>query len=407
VKRKNINREWLMAQSNQNKSQRNEFDSLSNEAVVSLKKYQSAEQGSSSINSEFEQMMSQMNISGRAAFDLQYLKYWQQASENSELLSVLICEIDYFKEYTKNYRHQGASFMLLVIGLALKTTCEKYNCYLAHYSDGEFAVLLKGVDTELVQEIAEALRLAVEQSQSEHKFSKVSEVVTLSIGMSSLYPTSMKVLMQKSDNALNSAKKSGHNRVCVTKNDLTGLESVIGDIQESEEIVAVDYDALMSENRLLDRSDFNHYFDHVWEKSVLENDLLAMIICEIDFFAQYKREYKQIAADELLVDIGSTLKSICEEFNCFVSSLEGAKFAILIKGGNATLGLKVANKIELAAQELNIETSCSLVKYCVSVSQGLANIFPSEGNSKKVLLGSAGSALNNAKSAGYNQIFVS
>ncbi|WP_413698481.1 diguanylate cyclase domain-containing protein [Psychromonas sp. KJ10-10] len=59
-------------------------------------------------------------------------------------MSVLICEIDYFDNYKEHYGQQGSAFMLLVIGLALKNTCEKFGCYLAHYRGDEFAILIKG-----------------------------------------------------------------------------------------------------------------------------------------------------------------------------------------------------------------------------------------------------------------------
>lgn len=161
----------------------------------------------------FKQVMSQMNISDRSAFDEHFEQQWEEASSDKSLLSVLICEIDYFKEYHEHYGPQGASFMLLVIALALKNTCEKQGYFLAHYDKEEFAILIKGGDQQHISEIAESLRHSVESSNTEHKYSKISEIVTLSIGISSMYPKSMRMLMKETNDALLSAQTSGRNQV--------------------------------------------------------------------------------------------------------------------------------------------------------------------------------------------------
>lgn len=183
-----------------------------------------------SSTAAFKQVMSQMNIADRSAFDQQFEQQWEEASDENELLSVLICEIDFFKEYHENYGQQGASFMILVVALALKNTCEKHGCFLAHYDKEEFAILIKGGDQNAILEIADSLRTAVEDSNTEHKFSKISKIVTLSIGISSLHPNSMQMLMKSTDKALLNAKNSGRNQVS-------------GSLPESEKIQKTDITA--------------------------------------------------------------------------------------------------------------------------------------------------------------------
>ena len=398
-----------MAQSNQTENNNSIYEPVNNEAVVDIANYKNAEEKVSSESSAFEQVMSQMNIADRYAFDVQYDKYWQQASEEGELLSVLICEIDFFKAYNDNYGHQGSAFMLLVIGLALKNTCEKFGCYLARYRGDEFAILVKGGDVEAAQEIAESLRLAVEKSRTEHKHSQVSDIVTLSIGISSVYPTSMKVLMQKSAMALHSAKKSGRNQVCASvemKNEQNGLASTALELEEVNEPEQSDFDRLMSEMQIYDRRDFNTYFVNAWQEAIRDEELLSMVICELDFFDEYTEHYGQQTSEDILLIAACTLKSKCEEFGCFVARLEGQKFVALIKGGNATKGLKVAESLRGAIQELAMEHAASPVTDKLTMSLGLSNIFPSDDNSMKSLMTKVDGALSDAKSSGYDQISV-
>ena len=223
-----------MAQSNQSDLIDNSFNdeqsqNKTNKDVVHLSKHQEEKQTSES--SAFEQVMMQMNIADRKSFDKKYTQLWNEASEKNEMLSLMICEIDFFKAYHDNYGHQGASFMLLVIALALKTTCEEHECYLGRYKGDEFGILLKGGDIDSVNEIAEKLRIAVEKSRTEHKFSSVSNIVTLSIGLSSFYPTSMQVVMNQASAALGSAKTNGRNQV------IERLEHVIAPQSEAQQAV--------------------------------------------------------------------------------------------------------------------------------------------------------------------------
>ncbi|TEW56114.1 GGDEF domain-containing protein [Psychromonas sp. RZ22] len=202
--------------------------------VVHLSKHQEEKQSSES--SAFEQVMQQMNIADRKSFDKKYTQLWNEASDENELLTLMICEIDFFKAYVDNYGHQGASFMLLVIALALKTTCEEHDCYLGRYRGDEFGILIKGGDIETANEIAEKLRFAVEKSRTEHKFSSVSNIVTLSIGVSSFYPTSMQVVMKQASRALTNAKLAGRNQVSGHLDTTLESSSSISNSQQEAEL---------------------------------------------------------------------------------------------------------------------------------------------------------------------------
>lgn len=399
-----------MAQSNHTKNSSDAYDLVNNEAVVDIANYQNPEEKVSSESSAFEQVMSQMNIADRHAFDVQYEKYWQQASEEGELLSVLICEIDFFKDYNDHYGHQGSAFMLLVIGLALKNTCEKFGCYLACYCGDEFAILIKGGDVEAAHEIAESLRVAVEKSRTEHKHSQVSDVVTLSIGISSVYPTSMKVLMKKSVIALQCAKKSGRNQVSGSaelKNKENGLASSAIELEKISAPELSDFDRLMTEMQIPDRRDFNTYFVNAWQEASRDEELLSMVICELDFFDEYAKLHGQQTSEDILLIAACTLKSKSEELECFVARLEAQKFVALVKGGNATKGLKVAEGLRSSIQELAMDHASSPVSDYLTMSLGLSSVFPSDENSMKALMFKADAALSDEKSSGYDQVSVS
>ncbi|WP_354622825.1 diguanylate cyclase [Psychromonas sp. MME2] len=395
-----------MSQSNQTDNPSGKYQSANNKAVVDITKYQNLEDKISSERAAFDQVMSQMNIADRHTFEVQYERAWQQASDKRELLSLLICEIDFFKAYFDKYGYQGSAFMLLVISLALKNTCEKFDCYLAHYQGGEFAVIIKGGDVETAEEVAEALRLAVEESHTEHKFSEVSDVVTLSIGISSIYPTTMDTLFQKSTHALQSAKKTGHNRffsnveLKIKQNGFADNTSELKDSQESG------FERSISQIHIYNRREFNHYFVNAWQESTTNKELLSMVIGEVDFFNDYEQHYGQENSEEILLLVACTLKSKCEEFGCFIAHLEEQKFVILIKGGNATKGLKIAKTLHESIKDLAMVHAYSPIQNRLTMSFGLSNILPTDENTMKSLMLKVDNALRDAKSSGYDQIKV-
>ena len=379
------------------------------EGVVNFKNYQQPEEKEALEMSAFEQVMLQMNIADRTNFDKKYAQMWGEASDAQEMLSVIICEIDFFNEYNENYGHQASSFMLLVIALALKTTCEEHRCYLARYKGNEFGILVKGENAKSASAIAEKLRFAVEKSRTEHKYSSVSDIVTLSIGLSSVYPTSMQTEMKQAATALNSAKMSGCNQISSSSNVLNHRPAPSDEVAvEVEQIIEQQEDEfpkVMKDMGINNRIDFDLYFVNVWEESTRDEDLLSMLVCELDFFNEYAEHYGVKQANDITLVIALALKEKCDEIGCFLS-YENNQFSIIIHGGNATKGLKVSEAMKNTLKELKIEHLASSVKDTATMSIGLSNIFPSELNTMKILESKVHGALKVAKSNGYDQLGV-
>lgn len=186
-----------------------EKQNTDNKEVIAMNENQTQKEKSNE-SAAFEQVMAQLNIADIHTFNTHYEQLWFQASENKEMLSIMICEIDSFNEYNEHYGHQATSFMLVLVALELKKKCEEFGGFLARYKTGKFAVLIKKGNIKTVEKMAESLRQSIEQTNTEHKASKISDVVTLSIGTSNIYPTSMDVLINKADTALQSSKLSGN-----------------------------------------------------------------------------------------------------------------------------------------------------------------------------------------------------
>lgn len=181
-----------------------------------------SEQHSSQQNNSFELLMSQINIAGPEDLNNTFTQQWQNAAMDKQLISLLLCEIDFYQEYVECYGVQGASFMLISVALTLKSICDIHGCFLTHNEQRGFTILVKGGSFQEVQTIADSLCAAVKKSKTEHKHSKVNGFITITIGASSTYPTTQADLKESANNSVTSAKTAGGNRV----SDVESLQKI-------------------------------------------------------------------------------------------------------------------------------------------------------------------------------------
>lgn len=157
---------------------------------------------------------------------------------------------------------------------------------------------------------------------------------------------------------------------------------------------------------IANRQVFEIEFHHLWTKASEEQELLSLIMCDIDFFNSYNNKYDQDKGDQALRIIAATLQAKSKQLGCFFARYGGAQFVIVIKGGNATKALRVAQGMHLAVDELQLENGDSSVNGFISLSMGLASIFPSKLTTPQKLMAEVDAGLCDAKMAGKNQIGV-
>lgn len=161
-------------------------------------------------------------IANRRQFDKILDQEWQRALRNCAELSLIMIDIDYFKLFNDSYGHQAGDDCLKGVALALARIVHRPSDIVARYGGEEFAVVLPETDTLGAQRVAEKMREAVSRLNVRHEASKVSDKVTLSIGVSSMSPRggdNPDILLAAADDALYRAKHAGRNRVEVATND--------------------------------------------------------------------------------------------------------------------------------------------------------------------------------------------
>jgi diguanylate cyclase (GGDEF)-like protein/PAS domain S-box-containing protein len=153
-------------------------------------------------------------VANRRCFD-EFLNHeWRRGGDTP--LSLILCDIDYFKPYNDTYGHQAGDECLQRVATALGQCINPKHELIARYGGEEFAAVLPNTHLKNALELAERIRRQVAGLQIPHAQSQVSAYITMSLGVATLTPcseTSPTQLIANADEALYVAKAGGRNRV--------------------------------------------------------------------------------------------------------------------------------------------------------------------------------------------------
>lgn len=155
-------------------------------------------------------------IPNRRRFDEHLKEQWQLMAERQLPLSIILADIDYFKQYNDTYGHLLGDTCLKHVAQALQGTISHNDDLVARYGGEEFAVILPATDLSGAIAIATRMQSQIEYLQLPHACSSVSHYVTLSMGVASVIPCldqSPQLLVADADRLLYVAKQSGRNQV--------------------------------------------------------------------------------------------------------------------------------------------------------------------------------------------------
>ncbi|MEH2256225.1 MAG: diguanylate cyclase [Nostoc sp.] len=159
-------------------------------------------------------------IANRRCFDNQLNSIWQYLLREQGFVSLLLCDIDYFKQYNDTYGHATGDDCLRLIAQALKQSVKRSRDLAARYGGEEFVVILPNTDSDGAFHVAQEIHKAIQQLNIPHAASAVKHHVTLSIGIATVIPTSKMVrldLIEAADQALYQAKANGRDRSCINR----------------------------------------------------------------------------------------------------------------------------------------------------------------------------------------------
>jgi diguanylate cyclase (GGDEF)-like protein len=156
------------------------------------------------------------HIFNRGHFNTTYDLLWYQAIRHNKPISLLLIDIDHFKSINDNYGHLFGDKALKHVAQIIDHAAQRKTDLVCRFGGEEFAMLL--VDTELgyAGEIAEKVRMGIQQTVFKTQY--VSLNITASIGVATMLPVrgdNANMLIEMADVALYQAKSEGRNLVCI------------------------------------------------------------------------------------------------------------------------------------------------------------------------------------------------
>jgi diguanylate cyclase (GGDEF)-like protein len=162
---------------------------------------------------ELSNMDSLTHCFNRRYFDMMMENEFTRSSRHSRPLSVLMLDIDDFKNVNDTYGHSAGDFVLHKVAVLLLERSRNY-CTVARYGGEEFVIVVPEADCEEALVLAESLRMLV--TDTNFKISATTNLkLTISIGVASLNieiddkPIN---LVKRADLALYKAKQNGKNQ---------------------------------------------------------------------------------------------------------------------------------------------------------------------------------------------------
>ncbi|WRH66835.1 MAG: PleD family two-component system response regulator [Planktothrix sp. GU0601_MAG3] len=155
-------------------------------------------------------------ISNRRCFD-DYLKQeWQRSQREQLPLSLILCDIDFFKAYNDTYGHQAGDECLKLVAAILKECSRRPADLVARYGGEEFAIILPNTNILGATKVAQSVMALLKEKMIIHQGSKIEPYLTLSLGTTTTIPDykfSPERLISMADQALYQAKINGRNRL--------------------------------------------------------------------------------------------------------------------------------------------------------------------------------------------------
>lgn len=171
------------------------------------------------VNKKLEELSRTDSLTGvfnRLAFDRTIKTEWDRCKRHFTPLSLIMIDIDFFKEFNDNYGHQIGDHCVKQIAGVLSACVKRSSDTVARYGGDEFAIILPYMKKEDALKLVEQMRKMVEELAITHGYSSISDYVTISLGVNTVIPSngsSIEEFIRDADKALYKAKEYRNNIV--------------------------------------------------------------------------------------------------------------------------------------------------------------------------------------------------
>jgi diguanylate cyclase (GGDEF)-like protein len=154
-------------------------------------------------------------IPNRRSFDSRLRMEWRQAVREQMPISLLMMDLDKFKDINDTYGHQQGDVVIKIVAGLFSQNLRRAADFTARWGGEEFTILLPNTPMDGAIDVAESIRAAVEDTTIPNEGGQDFKI-TISIGVASTIPTndsSIDAFITNADKALYAAKEAGRNKV--------------------------------------------------------------------------------------------------------------------------------------------------------------------------------------------------
>ncbi|MGE8497385.1 MAG: sensor domain-containing diguanylate cyclase [Pseudomonas sp.] len=158
-------------------------------------------------------------VANRRMLDSTLDMEWTLARRNNQPLSLIMLDIDFFKQYNDHYGHIQGDDCLKRVARVLGASATRARDLVARFGGEEFIILLPEADASAAANVAERCRQAIFKEQIPHAHSPVGQLLTISLGIGTLTPAAEHTplaFIEEVDRRLYQAKQAGRNRIVGT-----------------------------------------------------------------------------------------------------------------------------------------------------------------------------------------------
>jgi len=163
-------------------------------------------------------------IANRRMFDEVLSREWRRCARMQKPLSLIMADVDYFKQYNDSYGHLLGDASLRKVAEQVARSASRPGDLAARYGGEEFAFILGETDMNGAKWVANRIRQHIVDLKLEHSASPLN-FVTVSCGVATVVPSdklSLDTLLKSADHALYLAKEQGRNQVIAVDFGQTG-----------------------------------------------------------------------------------------------------------------------------------------------------------------------------------------
>jgi diguanylate cyclase (GGDEF)-like protein len=156
------------------------------------------------------------DLPNRRMFDSVIELEWLNAKRYRHPLSLILIDIDFFKQYNDHYGHLQGDACLKQVAQVLSQAVTRTRDLIARFGGEEFVIVLPETDAVAAKTIAERCQHLIQQANIQHRQSQVANVLTISLGVNTIIPSQKDDLLafiEKTDQHLYHAKQNGRNLI--------------------------------------------------------------------------------------------------------------------------------------------------------------------------------------------------